>query len=214
MVPVHGGAVFTDKRDAEVEVDPGVSLPDLPITIFQRSDPSGMTNVLTDYLSKISPEWKGRVGSGKTVSWPIGIGSSNAASQGVAERVKQTPGGIAPLEIGFSLANKLGIAAIKNRDGNFVFPSPRTAFKAVEGTSIPPDFRASITDPSGHEAYPIASFAYILLRRHHPDKEKGQALARFLLWAVTDGQGAAPLSDYAPLPKSLVEKIKREIETL
>lgn len=202
-------------NDSKIAADnPGVRLPDLPITIFHRSDASGTTSILTDYLSKISQEWKGRVGSGKTVNWPVGIGLSSGGTQGLAERVKETPGGVAPLELGFSLANKLGIAAIKNRDGKFVFPTPRAVFKAVEGSSLPSDFRTSITDPIGPDAYPIASFTYLLVRRHHPDVEKGQALAQFLLWAVTDGQAAASLSDYAPLPKSLVEEIKTKIRAL
>jgi phosphate transport system substrate-binding protein len=202
-------------NDPKIAADnPGVRLPDLPITIFHRADASGTTSILTDYLSKISKEWKERVGSGKTVSWPVGVGLSGSGTQGLAERVKQTPGGVAPLELGFSLANKLGVAAIKNRAGKFVFPTPRAVFKAVEATPISSNFRTSITDPSGPEAYPIASFTYILVRRYHPDEEKGQALAEFLFWAVTDGQAAAPLSDYAPLPKPLVEEIKTKIRAL
>ena len=201
-------------NDSRVAVDnPGVSLPDLPFTILYRAAPISTTQIFTDYLSKISPEWKAKVGSGRMVTWPVGVGMSGGG-QALADRVRQTPGAIAPIGLGPALASQLGIAAVKNRSGNFALPNPRAMYNAVEGTSMPADFQASITDPRGRDAYPMASFTYILVRRHHADKQKERALARFLLWAVTDGQAAAAFNDYAPLPNSLVERIKREIETL
>src|SRR5215813_1642241 len=177
-----------------------------------RSDGSGTTWIFTDYLAKVSPEWKSTVGNGKSVKWPVGIGGKG--NEGVTGVVKQTPGAIGYVELAYANQNKLEPAEMKNNSGAFVLPSIKSTSEAAAGIEIPNDFRVSVTNASGNGAYPIAGFTYLLLHKDQKDADKGRALVQFLWWASHDGQQFAAPLDYAPLPGPVVKKVETTIKTL
>lgn len=184
------------------------------ILVVHRSDGSGTTGVFTDYLSKVSPEWKAQVGTSTSVNWPIGLGGKG--NEGVTQLVKQTPGSIGYVELIYAKSNGLAYASIQNSTGAFVEPSLKavTAAASASLTSIPEDFRVSITNPAGKEAYPISSFTYLLVFRTQTDTNKGAKLVDFLKWAVKDGQKHTAALHYAGLPTSLVPKVQAKIQTI
>ena len=190
----------------------GVKLPDLAITVAHRSDGSGTTAVFTDYLAKVSPSWKSAVGAGKSVKWPVGLGGKG--NEGVTGTVKSTPGAIGYVELAYAKQNKLNMAAIKNADGNFVIPSIESTSDAAAAVVMPADFRVSITNATGKNAYPISSFTYILVYKEQTDAAKGKAVVSFLWWATHDGQKLAGPLDYAPLPKPVVAKVAETLKTI
>ena len=192
--------------------NPGAKLPDAAITVAHRSDGSGTTAVFTDYLAKVSPEWKAGPGAGKSVSWPAGLGGKG--NEGVTGIVKQTEGAIGYVELAYANQNKLLVAELRNKDGKFVKPSLESVSAAAEKAEIPDDYRVSITDAAGPAAYPISAFTYLLVYRDQPDPAKGEALVRFLWWAVHEGQKTAPQLDYAPLPKAVVHKVEGTLRKL
>jgi phosphate transport system substrate-binding protein len=196
-----------------VAMNPGVNLPDVPVMIVHRSDGSGTTAVLTDYLSKISPEWKSRVGAGTAVKWPIGLGGKG--NEGVTGFVKNSPGALGYVELLYAEKNRLQVALLQNSEGNFVKPEARTISAAADGALavMPKDFRISITNAKGKDAYPISSFTYLLVYSKMP-AEKGSKIRNFLQWAVKDGQKMASALFYAPLPESLVTKVEARIREL
>ncbi|MSP59476.1 MAG: phosphate ABC transporter substrate-binding protein PstS [Myxococcales bacterium] len=191
--------------------NPGAKLPDLAVTVAHRSDGSGTTAVFTDYLAKVSPEWKSRVGAGKSVKWPVGLGGKG--NEGVTGIVKSTPGAVGYIELAYASQNKLPVAALKNRAGDFVKPSVESATAAAT-TPIPDDYRVSITDAPGQGAYPISAITYLLIYRQQPDAAKGKAIADFLRWALHDGQKLAPPLEYSPLPAPLVQRLDRSIQSI
>jgi phosphate transport system substrate-binding protein len=192
--------------------NPGVKLPDQAITVVHRSDGSGTTAVFTDFLAKVSPDWKSTVGAGKSVKWPVGLGGKG--NEGVTGSVKSTPGSIGYVELAYARQNKLAMASIKNADGQFVAPSIESTSAAASTVEMPADYRVSITNAKGKAAYPIAAFTYILVYKDQTDAQKGKAVADFLWWAIHDGQKAAPALDYAPLPAPVVTKIEKTLKTL
>ncbi len=192
--------------------NPGAKLPDQIISVVHRSDGSGTTWIFTDYLAKVSPEWKTTVGNGKSVKWPVGIGGKG--NEGVTGVVKQTPGAIGYVELAYANQNKLEPAAMKNKSGAFVLPSIKSTSEAAAGIEIPNDFRVSVTNASGSGAYPIAGFTYLLIHKDQQDAAKGKALIQFLWWASHDGQQFAAPLDYAPLPGPVVKKVETTIRTL
>jgi phosphate transport system substrate-binding protein len=193
---------ITKWNDPKLAKDnPGLKLPDTAVTIVHRSDGSGTTAIFTDYLAKVSPEWKAKVGAGKSVKWPAGLGAKG--NEGVTGLVKGTPGALGYVELAYANQNKLPMAALKNRDGAFVRPSIETISEAAAGVEMPDDYRVSITDAKGKNAYSIAGFTYLLVYGDQSDKAKGEALVKFLWWAVHDGQATAGPLDYAPLPKAV-----------
>jgi phosphate transport system substrate-binding protein len=197
---------------ALAEVNPGVKLPHSPIVVVHRSDGSGTTSIFTDYLAKVSPAWKAKVGAGKSVRWPAGLGAKG--NEGVTGLVKQTPGAVGYVELAYASQNRLAMAELRNHDGVFVRPTIESTSAAAAGIKMPDDFRVSITDASGKDAYPMASFTYLLVPRDQKDAAKGAALVRFLAWAVHDGQRFAGPLDYAPLPPAVVEKVSAKLRTL
>jgi phosphate transport system substrate-binding protein len=204
---------ITKWNDPRIAKDnPGAKLPDASVTVVHRSDGSGTTYVFTDYLAKVSPEWKSKVGAGKSVKWPAGVGAKG--NEGVTGLVKQTPGAIGYVELAYANQNKLSMASLKNHDGHFVRPSLEATSTAAAGVEMPADYRVSITDAKGKDAYPIASFTYLLVYRDQRDRAKGEALVHFLWWAIHDGQGTAAGLDYAPLPKAVVTKIEKTLSSL
>jgi phosphate transport system substrate-binding protein len=196
------------------EVNPDVSLPARPIVVVHRSDGSGTTYIWVDYLSKVSKEWADRVGRGTSVKWPVGLGGKG--NEGVAGQVKNTPGALGYVELAYARANKLPVASIRNRAGTFVEPAIESTTAAAAGAAktMPADFRVSLTNPPGQDAYPIASFTWLLVYRDQPDPTKGQALARFLWWAIHDGQKYASDLVYAPLPAEAVKLVETKIRQI
>ena len=192
---------ITKWNDPGIAADnPGLKLPDQTITVARRSDGSGTTYIFTDYLSKISPEWKDKVGSGTSVNWPVGLGGKG--NEGVTGIVKSTPWSIGYVELIYAIQQKLPMADLKNKSGSWVKPSLESTTAAAAGVQIPDDYRVSITNPDGKDAYPISGFTYLLVHRDAKDKAKGTAIINFLRWAITDGQGLATALDYAPLAKA------------
>ena len=171
---------------------------------MHRSDGSGTTYIFTDYLAKVSPEWQQRVGRGTSVNWPVGLGGKG--NEGVAGLVKQTPNAIGYVELIFAVQNKLPYGDVRNRSGKFVQATLAsvTAAAAAAAEKMPEDFRVSITDPAGADAYPIASFTWLLVPARIKDAEKGRAMKDFLAWMLVDGQKLAPALQYAPLPEAVI----------
>jgi phosphate transport system substrate-binding protein len=217
LTPAVLADVFLGKikkwNDARIAaVNPGVSLPDAAIAVVRRSDGSGTTYVFTDYLSKVSPEWKEKAGTGKSVSWPVGLGGKG--NEGVTGLVKQTPGAIGYVELAYANQNKLPTALLQNRDGVFVAPSIAATSAAAAGVAMPADYKVSVTNAAGKDAWPIASFTYLLVHKDAKDRAKGEALVSFLRWAVKDGQAVAAPLDYAPLPAAVVKQLEKTIDGL
>ncbi len=194
--------------------NPGVSLPAQAITVVNRTDGSGTTAVFTQYLAKISATWKEKVGAGKSVSFPVGLGAKG--NEGVAGQVKTTPGAIGYVELAYAKQTGLPYAAIGNRSGTVVLPSldSVTAAAASVAGSMPEDLRVSIVDASGAAAYPISSFTYVLVYDTQADAVKGKALTDFLWWAVHDGQKFGPPLDYAPLPREVVAAVEGKLRSI
>ncbi len=197
--------------DAKLKAaNPKLALPAKDILVAYRSDGSGTTGVFTDYLSKISPEWKSAVGAGTAVRWPVGIGGKG--NEGVTGVVKNTPGSIGYVELIYAHQNKLPIGLVKNLAGEFIEASPKAVSAAAAGAlkSMPADFRVSITNPAGKGAYPISAFTYLLVYEKMA-AAKATALKDFLGWAMADGQKMAETLTYAPLPASMMPKVKAHI---
>jgi phosphate transport system substrate-binding protein len=192
----------------------GVNLPAADITVVHRSDGSGTSAVFTDYLSKVSPEWKEKVGSGTSPNWPVGLGGKG--NEGVTGQVKQTPNTIGYVELTYAAQNKLPAALIKNRAGNFVEPSLEavTAAAAESVASTPEDLRTSITDAAGASVYPIANYTYLLVYKNQKDAGKGKALVDFLWWSIHDGERFARDLQYAPLPEEIVRRAEAKINSI
>lgn len=208
---------LTRWNDARLaSVNPGVALPAQDILVVHRSDGSGTTYVWVDYLTKVSPEWARRVGRGTSVNWPVGLGGRG--NEGVAATVRQTPGAIGYVELGYALITKMAVGEVQNRAGNFIAPSLESVTAAAAGAMAEmgpnTDFRVSITDPAGAQAYPIASFTWLLVRRQYPDAAKARELVKFIWWALTEGQAQAPKLGYAPLPPALRPWIQARLKTV
>jgi phosphate transport system substrate-binding protein len=193
-------------------INPEAKLPDQAITVIYRSDGSGTTAVFTDYLGTVSPAWKAEVGVGKSVRWPVGLGAKG--NEGVTGQLKVSPGSIGYIEIAYALQNKLSIAAIKNKSGQFVLPDVAAVTAAASEVSLSDALTASIVDAAGPGAYPISSFTYLLVHRDAKDRRKGEALARFLWWALHDGQKFSSALHYAPLPASVTAKVESRLRSL
>jgi phosphate transport system substrate-binding protein len=194
--------------------NPGVSLPDTPIIVVHRSDGSGTTYIWVDYLSKVSKEWEQKVGRGTSVNWPVGLGGKG--NEGVSGQVKNTPGAIGYVELAYAIQNRLPVSSVRNEAGKFVEPSIKSTTAAAAGAakSMPADFRVSLTNAPGEEAYPIASFTWLLVYKDQADQLKGRALVKFLWWAIHDGQKYAPDLLYAPLPAPVVKQIEATLEQI
>jgi len=195
-------------------LNPGIKLPALPVAIAHRSDGSGTTYIFTHYLAAISPAWKTKVGAGKSVNWPAGIGGKG--NEGVAGVLTRSPGSIGYVELAYADQNKFTVAALKNPAGQFVMPSIDSTTAAASGAvqAMRKDVRVSIVNAPGAKAYPISGFTYILLYKEQGDAAKGAVLVGFLEWAITDGRRyAAPLK-YAPLPAEVVAIDKQALATV
>ena len=191
--------------------NPEHKFPDQPIVVVHRSDGSGTTYIFTDYLSKISPEWAGIAGKGTSIKWPVGLGGKG--NEGVAGVVRQMQGAIGYVELIYAVQNKIPYGSVKNAAGTFVKASLESVTAAAGSVkTMPADFRVSITNAPGKDAYPIASFTWLLIPAQSKDAAKGKIIADFLTWMVDDGQKMTAALTYAPLPDSVAQKVKDEIK--
>ena len=206
---------ITKWNDPAIAKDnPGVTLPGSDITVVHRADGSGTSYIWCDYLAKVSPEYKAKVGVATAVNWPVGLGGKG--NEGVAGLVKQTPGSIGYVELIYALQNKIPFGAVKNYDGNFVRASLESvsAAAAVAADKMPPDFRVSITNAPGKDVYPIASFTWILLYQNPKDKAKSKMMLDFMKWALSDGQKLCGDLGYAPLPANVATMVATALNSV
>jgi phosphate transport system substrate-binding protein len=196
---------------AITSANPGVNLPDKDIIVVHRSDGSGTTFIWTDYLSKVSADWKSQVGSGTSVRWPIGLGGKG--NEGVAGSIRQLQGSIGYVELIYAVQNNIPFGSVRNAAGTFLKASlDGVTAAAASAPKMPADFRVSITNAPGKDAYPISSFTWLLIPAQSKDAAKGKILADFLNWMVTDGQKMTAALSYAPLPEGVVQKEKEAIK--
>ena len=210
LAGIYLGQITKWNDKAIAAANPGVSLPDKGIVVVHRSDGSGTTFVFTDYLSKVSPEWKSRVGRNTSVNWPVGLGAKG--NEGVASDIRQLDGAVGYVELIYALQNKITFGPVKNVAGNFVKASlDSTTAAAASAKMSGDDFRVSITNSAGKDAYPISTFTYLLIPKQWKDGSKEKAVVDFLHWMLQSGQSMTSQLDYAPLPESI--KVK-ELEAI
>jgi phosphate transport system substrate-binding protein len=196
---------------AITSANPGVNFPDKDIIVVHRSDGSGTTFIWTDYLSKVSPEWKSQVGADTSVKWPLGMGGKG--NEGVAGMIRQLSGAVGYVELIYAVQNNIPYGSVRNSAGVFLKASLEgVTAAAASAPKMPSDFRVSITNAPGKDAYPISSFTWLLIPAQSKDATKGKILADFLNWMVTDGQGMTSALAYAPLPENVAAKVKDAIK--
>ena len=193
-------------------LNPGAKLPDQEIVVVHRSDGSGTTYIWTDYLSKISPEWKTKAGTNTSVNWPTGLGGKG--NEGVSGQIKQTPGAIGYVELIYAIQNKMPDAQVKNAAGEFVEPTIESVTAALSTAEIPDDFRFSMTNAPGKDAYPICGATWLLVYQQQKDPAKGKKLVEFLKWSIDKGEEMAKNLNYAPLPESVQQRVVKRIDEI
>lgn len=206
---------ITKWNDPEIQKsNPGVKLPGANIVVIHRSDGSGTTYCWVDYLSKVNPEWKNKVGVGTSVNWPVGLGGKG--NEGVSGLIRRIPNSIGYIELIYSIQNKIMYGDVQNSSGNFVKASLNSVTAAAAGATetMPADFRVSITDPPGAQAYPISTYTWLLIPEKLNDATKASALKAFLRWGLTDGQKYTTPLAYAPLPGVVVQKEMQQMKKL
>jgi len=201
---------------AITDANPGVNFPDKEIVVVHRAEASGTTYIFTDYLSKVSSDWKSTIGGegkGTAIKWPVGM--AGKGNEQVAGMIRGLPGAIGYIELIYAVQNNIAYGTVKNAAGNFVKASLESVTAAAASSpKMPPDFRVSITNAPGKDAYPISSFTWLLIPEQSKDAAKGKILADFLNWMVTDGQKMASALSYAPLPDVVVQKEKEATKTV
>jgi phosphate transport system substrate-binding protein len=214
LAAIFLGKINNWNDPAFAKVNPGVKFPNQAIVVVHRSDGSGTTYIFTDYLSKVSPEWNSTVGKGTSVKWPVGLGGKG--NEGVAGTVRQIGGGIGYIELIYAVQNNISYGVVRNKSGKFVKASLESTTSAASAAAakMPADYRVSITDPNGKDAYPIASFTWLLIPQQSTDAKKGKVLHDFLVWMLKDGQRETAALTYAPLPKEVVQKLQATISTI
>jgi phosphate transport system substrate-binding protein len=205
---------ITNWNDKAIAADnPGVKLGDKTIILVHRSDGSGTNYIFTDYLSKVSNEWKDRVGKGTSVKWPVGLGAKG--NEGVAGMIRQMDGSFGYVELIYAVQNKIPYAAVKNSSGTWLKGNLESVTAAAASVkNMPADFRVSITNAPGKDAYPIASFTWLLIPTQSKDQVRGKIIIDFLHWMLSDGEKMAPQLDYAPLPESVATKVAEAIKQI
>jgi phosphate transport system substrate-binding protein len=189
-----------------------VTLPASDIIVVHRSDGSGTSYIFTDYLSKVSPDWKGKVGANTAVKWPTGLGAKG--NEGVSGQVEQTPGALGYVELIYAIQNKMPVAQLKNLAGDYVAPTTDSVTAALAAAQIPDDFRFSMTNAPGAGSYPIAGVTWLLVYEKQDNADKGKKMVEFLKWALTTGEDMAPPLDYAPLPQPLRDRVLKRISEI
>jgi phosphate transport system substrate-binding protein len=215
LVEIFMGRVTKWNDPKIAALNPGVKLPDIDLIVVHRSDGSGTTYVFTDYLNKFSREWKDKVGYATSVNWPTGLGGKG--NEGVTQQIKQTEGAVGYVELIYAISNNLPYAQVKNATGNFIAPSLETVTAAAAGAKLEKDtdFRVSITNSPGTQAYPIASFTWLLVKKDNKDPAKAKLIRDFLTWMITpEAQNMAADLHYAPLPAPVVSLVQARLPTL
>ncbi len=197
---------------AIAKLNEGVKLPDTDIVVVHRSDGSGTTYIFTDYLSKVSADWKSKVGVNTSVNWPCGLGAKG--NEGVSGQVKQTPGAIGYVELIYAMQNKMPFADLKNATGKYVQASTESVTAALASAQVPDDFRFSMTNAPGEAAYPISGTTWLLVYEQQKDATKGKKLVEFLKWAESEGEKFAKDLNYAPLPQELQKRVLKRIDEI
>jgi len=214
LVDIYFGKIARWNDPRIVSLNPGIKIPGTEIVVSHRSDGSGTTDIFTNYLSTVSTEWRAKIGRGKSVNWPAGLGGKG--NEGVAGVVKQTPGAIGYVELAYAMQNRMTAAALRNKEGNFVHPTLESTSAAAAGAakSMPADFRLTLVDAPGKNSYGICGLTWLLVYRDQKDEAKGKAIVAFLKWAIRDGQKMnAPLL-YAPIPKPVADKVDQAIRQI
>jgi phosphate transport system substrate-binding protein len=215
LVDIFMGRI-TKWNDKKLQaLNPGLKFPDQDLIVVHRSDGSGTTYIFTDFLNKYSREWKDKVGYATSVNWPVGLGGKG--NEGVTQQVKQVEGALGYVELIYALANKLPYADVKNSAGTFVEPSLQSVTAAASSAKLPPDtdFRVSITNPPGKDAYPISSFTWLLVQKDNKNAAKAKLIRDFLVWISTpEAQKMAAELHYAPLPAEVVKLVESRLQTL
>ena len=206
------GKILKWNDPAITSQNPGVSVPDQDILVVHRSDGSGTTYIFTDYMCSVSSEWKDKVGKGTSVNWPVGLGGKG--NEGVSGQVKQSPGAIGYIELAYAKQNKLPYADIKNSSGKYIAASIESVTAALATAQIPDDFRFSMVNPPGADAYPIAGTTWLLVYAQQKDAAKGAKLVQFLKWAFSEGEKMAAVLDYAPLPENVQARVLKRIDEI
>lgn len=212
LVDIYMFKIVNWKDAAIVALNPSITLPDLPIVVVHRSDGSGTSYIFTDFLSNVSPEWKQKVGTGKSVQWPAGVGGKG--NEGVAGQVRETTGAIGYVELAYVLENQMSYALIQNKAGNFVYPSIMTvaAAAATKPNVTSTDF--SIVDAAGTDSYPISGYTWVMLHQESSDLPRAKQIQTVLEWVVTKGQDLAKSVNYVPLPDSVQQQALKIIEQM
>jgi phosphate transport system substrate-binding protein len=206
------GRISSWNDGALAKDNPGMTLPNLPIVVIHRSDGSGTTYVWTDYLTKVRPDWQSGPGKGTSVKWPLGLGAKG--NEGVAGMIRQTEGSLGYIELIYAEQNKISFGSVKNSAGQYVKASLGSTTAAASAAKIPSDYRVSITNAPGKDAYPIASFTWLLIPAHNADANKQKIIIDFLNWMINDGQKMTAQLTYAPLPAEVAAKVKSTISSI
>lgn len=192
--------------------NPGVTLPDFPVNIITRSDGSGTTAVFSAHLAAINPDFSEKVGTGKSVTWPVGL--AGKGNDGVTALIKQTPGALGYVEYGYAVSNRLPMASLQNKSGTFVLPTIESGAASLASVKVPENFRTFINDPEGANDYPIATFSWLLVKKNYTDGAKAAAVKAFVSYGLTEGQAIAPQIGYLALPAEVVTKVRVALKTV
>jgi len=211
VADIYFGKIMKWNDQRIKEINPNLRIPELPIIVVHRSDGSGTTNIFTWFLSDVSNEWKTKVGSGTSVKWPVGIGGKG--NEGVAGLVRGTKGAIGYVELAYALQTKMTYAILRNKDGNYVYPTLETTQAAAANASIPPDFYVRFTYAKGKDSYPIAGFTYLILRKNM-NRNKLSTILKFVEWAYKNGDRDAKELSYVPIPETVKTKVLTELKKL
>ena len=212
LADIYLGKITTWADPRIAKDNPGVKLPDQKVITVHRSDGSGTSFIFTDYLSKVSKEWKDGPGSGTSPNWPGGVGGKG--NEGVAGMVRQVPGSMGYVELIYALQNKMSYGLVKNASGNWVKGSIEGVTAAAASAKMPADYRVSITNAPGADSYPISSFTYLLVPMHAADPAKGKVIKDMLSWMVKSGESEASGLSYAPLPQSVADSVLKTVYSL
>jgi phosphate transport system substrate-binding protein len=214
LADIYLGKITKWNDPAIASLNPGVKLPNAGILVVHRADGSGTTYIWADYLSKVSPEWKEKVGVSTGLKWPVGLGGKG--SEGVAGLVRQSPASLGYVELTYALQNHIAYGSVKNKTGHFVTATLEsvTAAAAAAAKTMPADFRVSITDAPGEDAYPISSYTWIVMWQRPKDVQQGRTLVAFFEWALTEGQKKCGALGYAPLPQNVVQMELKALQTI
>lgn len=212
VADIYLGKVTKWNAPEVAKLNPNLKLPDRDITVVHRSDGSGTTYIFTDFLSRVSAQWKEKVGTGKSVQWPAGIGGKG--NEGVAGQVRQTPGAIGYIELAYVLENQMTYAVVENRAGKYLYPSIETVAAAAVSKPEVSATDFSIVDAAGENSYPISGYSWVMIYKQPPDATRAKLVRDTMEWLVTKGQAVAKSVDYVPLPENVQQQALKIISAI